>query len=221
MGKSSLNNREKNKKLVVFTTTYKSKMGGIKDLLVGLGKKEAIEIDKEYQTRKIFGPWGLDELAKLYQGFTEEKLKGLSFDYHLEYLLPGISEFVFALKERGFLIGVLNSNPQFMMDNLKERLPLDFAIGTKLEFKDEMATGRIQEEVNRYTEVEILQQKRKEYDIDKKNVITLGRSSLTHLPIAKESAIYIGFDPTKKETIRDIARVIVTNKNLQDVFFGK
>lgn len=195
-------------------------MGGIKDLLLGLGKKEVIDIDKEYQWRKLFGPWGLDELAKLYQGFTEEKLKVLSFDYYLEYALPGMREFVFALKEKGFLIGVVNSNPQFMMDSLKEHLPIDFAIGTQLEFKDGIATGRIQKEVNRYTEAEILKQKRKEYDLDKENVITLGRSSITHLPIAKESAIYIGFDPTK-DTLKEITRIILTKPELQKIFFRK
>lgn len=207
-----------NKKLILFTTTYQSQMGGIKDLLVGLGKKEAIDIDKEYQWRKLFGPWGLDELAKLYQGFSKEKLRKLSFDYQLEYLLPGMREFVFALKERGFLIGVLNSNPNFMMDVLKETLPLDFAIGTELEFKNGIATGKIQKEVNRYTEVEILKQKIKEYGLIKKNVITLGRSSITHLPIAKESAVYIGFDPVK-DTLEKIARIIVTRQDLQKIFF--
>jgi len=209
--------KRNNKKLVVFTTTYKSKMGAIKDLLVGLGKKEAIDIDEEYQWRKLFGPWGLDLLAELYQGFPEEKLKDISFDYEIEYLLPGLKEFVFELKDKGFLIGFLNSNPQFMMDSLKEHLPLDFAIGTQLEFKEGMATGKMKKEVNRYTKAEILKQKRKEYGIDKQNVITIGRSTITHLPIAKESGFYIGFDPTK-ETISQITRMIVTNKNLRKIF---
>lgn len=212
--------KEKNKKLVVFTTTYKSQMGGIKDILVGLGRKEAIEIDKEYQWRKLFGPWGGEELAKLYQGFSEERLKRLSFDYYLEYLLPGLREFVFGLKEKGFLIGVLSYNPQFMMDTLKEHLPLDFAIGTQLEFKEGIATGKIQKEVNRYDEAEILKQKRKEYGIGKENVITLGRSSITHLPIAKESAVYIGFDPVK-DTISDIAKIIARKRDLKKIFFEK
>ena len=185
------------KKLIILTTTYKSQMGGIKDLLLGLGKKEVIEIDKEYQWRKFFGPWGLDELAKLYQGFSEKKLKDLSFNYYLEYALLGIKDFVFSLKEKGFLVGVVNANPQFMMDSLKENLPLDFAIGTKLEFKDSICTGRIEKEVNRYVEAEILKEKIKEYGLNKEDVITFGRASITHLPIAKESGIYIGFDPTK------------------------
>lgn len=69
--------KEKNKKMVVFTTTYQSQMGGIKDLLVGLGKKEAIDIDREYQFRKLFGPWGGEELAKLYQGLARKRVGNL------------------------------------------------------------------------------------------------------------------------------------------------
>jgi phosphoserine phosphatase len=202
---------KKNKKLVIFTTTYKSQMGGIKDLLLALGKKEVIDIDKEYQWRKLFGPWGGKEIGKLYQGFSEERLKKLSFDYYLEHALPGLRELIFTLKEKGFLIGVTNYNPQFMMDVLKEQLPLDFAIGSQLEFKDGIATGKIKKGVDRYVEVEILKKKRKEYGLSKKDVISLGRASITHLPIAKESGIYIGFDPVKdsfKEINKTVLRIL-------------
>lgn len=213
------NKKHRIKKMVIFTTTYKTEMGGIKDLLVILGKKkEVIEIDKEYQKRKLLGPWGLSELAKLYQEITADKLKNLSFDYCQKNLLTGMKELTVELKNRGFLIGVLNANPQFMMDSLKEFFSLDFAEGTQLEFQEGVTTGRIQKEVNRYIEAEILKQKIREYGIDRKNVITMGRSSITHLPIAKESGLYIGFDPAK-ETIKDVIKMIRANENLDKIIF--
>lgn len=213
--------KRETKKLVIFTTLFRSKMGGIKDLLIILGKeKEVKKIHSEFRRRKIFGPWGLKEVVKLYKGFSEDKLRAVALDYCRQNLLSGMREAAAELKKKGFLIGVLSSNPQFMMDVLKEILALDFAIGTQLEFKKGIATGRIQKEVNRYTKAKILRMKRKEYEIDKENVIVIGRSSVTHLPMAKEAGISIGFHP-EEENIVDITRIIATDKNLRKIFFGE
>lgn len=199
------------KKMVVFTTSFASKMGGIKDLLVLLGKKkEAKEKDKEYQKRKLLGPWGLKELAELYKGFSEYELRRVALDYCQQNLLKGMREAVDGLKERGFLIGALSSDPQFMMDALKEILPLDFAIGTELEFKEGMPTGRIQKELTRYTKAEIIKMKRREYGLTKKNVIVIGRSSIAHLPMAREAGVFIGIDPAK-ETLEDVTHIIAAD----------
>jgi len=54
-------------KLLVFTSLSDSKMGVIKDFLVLSGKeKEVKKMDREYQIRKLFGTWGLEELDQLY-----------------------------------------------------------------------------------------------------------------------------------------------------------
>jgi len=212
---------KKDKKMVIFGTLFEGKMGGIKDLLILLGRgREAKEMDKEYQRRKIFGPWGLKKLAKLYKGFSEDELRRIALDYCQQNLLDGIREASAELKKRGFLLGVVSPNPQFMVDALKEILPLDFAIGTQLEFKNGVATGRIEKEINRYTRAEILRMKRKEYGVNKKDVIITARSSVTHLPMAKEAGVFIGFDP-EVESVIDIARIIATDKNLRKIFFEK
>lgn len=213
--------KNKIKKMIIFGTLFESKMGGIKDLLVLLSKEKKIqEIEREYQRRKIFGPWGLKELVKLYTGFSEDELRRIALDYCQQNLLEGIREASVELKKKKFLIGVVSPNPQFMMDVLKEILHLDFAIGTQLEFKEGVATGRIQKEINRYTRAKILKMKRKESGVDKKNVITIARSSITHLPLSRESGVFIGFDP-KEENIRDITRIIATDGDLQKIFFEK
>jgi hypothetical protein len=49
-----------NKKLIIFgpCTLLKGEMGGFKDVLVLLGKKKEVQkIDREYQKRRISGPW--------------------------------------------------------------------------------------------------------------------------------------------------------------------
>lgn len=122
-------------KLVVFSSLFNSKMGGVKDLLVLLGKeKETREIDREYQKRKLLGPWGLEELAELYRGFSEDELRELTFEYCQKKIVKGLKGFLLELKNQGFLIGALGSDPQFMLDISRKILSLDFAEGSHLEF---------------------------------------------------------------------------------------
>ncbi len=220
MVKAIFNMKKKNiKKMVIFGTLFKSKMGGVKDLLVILDKeKEVKEIDKEYQKRKILGPWGLKKLAKLYQGTSLVQLKEVSLNYIQKNLLKGLKDMIIALKSRNIIVGVISANPQFMLDALKEVLPLDFALGTQFEFKEGVATGKIQKEVNRYTKAVILKEKRKEYGVTVKNTIIIGELFPSHLPMTKEAGTYIAFNPVK-ETIRDIARMIVMDKNLNKTIF--
>jgi len=208
-----------NKKLIVFgpSTLFKGRMGGFKDILVLLGsKKEVQKIDKEYQKRKISGPSGLKELAKLYRGFPENKLRKIALNYCQKYLICGVKEFIKELKKRDFLIGAISANPQFVMDVLTEILPLDFSEGTKLEFKDGIATGKIKRKIDRYIKAEILKEKRKKYGLKKENIIVIG-DSVTDLPMVKEAKVFIGFDG-KKEDAGDICKMIITHEKLRDIF---
>lgn len=206
--KISISEKE-DKRLIVFGTLFKSKMGAIKDILVLLGKeKEVKEIDAEYEKRKLLSPWGLKELAKLYFGFSKNELKKISFEYCQKNLLPGLKELVIELKKKGFLIGVLSSNPEFILDCLKLILPLDFVFGTQLDFQNGIATGEIKEEFTRYKKAEVLKRIIKKYGIKKENVIFVGKSTITQLPIAKEAGIAICFDP-EKESFEDIAEIIL------------
>ncbi|PIU42564.1 MAG: hypothetical protein COS98_02300 [Parcubacteria group bacterium CG07_land_8_20_14_0_80_35_11] len=204
-------------KLIVFGVLLESKMGGFKDILVLLGKeREAKKIDKEYQKRKFKGPWGLKQLANLYKGFSKEKLKELALDYCQQNLTKGAREITVGLKKKGFLIGAISSNPQFIMDALAEILSLDFSEGTQLEFKEGIATGKIKKKVDRYTKVEILREKKRNYGLAEENVIVIG-DSITALPMVREAKIFINFD-IQKENIQNIARYIIEDKNLRKIF---
>ncbi len=87
-------------------------MGGFKDVLVILGKgAEVLAIDKEYQRRKHLGPWGLEQLAGLCKGFSKSELNGVALKYVRETLRKEAKECLRALKIRGFIIGVISSNP--------------------------------------------------------------------------------------------------------------
>ena len=205
-------------KLLVFTSLFDSKMGVIKDFLVLSGKeKEVKKMDREYQIRKLFGPWGLEELAQLYQGFSEDKLKEISSEYFQKKLIKGLKGFLLELKNKGFLIGVLSANPQFILEPCKENLPFDFIEGSHLEFKEKIATGKLKKKIDRYIKAEILKKKKIECQLSKENMIGIGRASIVDLPIARETEFFIGFDDSR-ETIDDVIEVIRENKNLTEIF---
>lgn len=205
-------------KLVVFTSLFNSKMGGIKDLLVLLGKgKEARKMDREYQKRKLLGPWGLEELAKLYQGFPEEKLRELTYEYCQKKIIKGMKGFLVELKSKGFLIGALSSDPQFMLDISREILPLDFAEGNHLKFQNKIANGKLKKKVDRYVKAEILKEKAKEYGLKKEKIMGIGRATIVNLPLSSETNFFVGFD-VEKETIDDVVGAVRNNKNLAQFF---
>jgi len=190
-------------------TSFTSEMGAIKDMLVLLGKKtKTLEIHREYNKRKIFGPWGLKQLANLYQDNALNKLKELALYYYQKNVLDKIKEFVSDLKNQGILVGALSSDPQFLMDILKEKNCLDFAYGTELEFERGIATGNIFRKLDRYGKAKILEEKKKELNVS--NVITIARASITHLPVLRKSNIFIGFNPKEEPKI---LRAILDNKN--------
>ncbi len=197
--------KTKENKMVVFRTAFSSEMGGIKNLLIYLGKgQQTKEIHREYEKRKIFGPWGLPELARLYENFQEDNLKDATLFYCKKNVIKGLKEFISFLKNKGYITGIISSDPQFMIDVLKEKMGFDFGYGTELEIENKRATGKILKCLDRYEKAKILKQKRKDFNLAKKNVITIGRASITHLPSAKESGIFIGFDPARDDIIKII-----------------
>lgn len=206
------------KKLLVFDADgvlFNNTLGGFKEILALLGKKEEMKkIDEEYQRRKFAGPWGLKQLAKLYRGFSEEKLKNIAQEYCQFNLMRGTKELVREIKNRGYFAGALSSNPQFLMNTLKELLGLDFSQGTVLEFKDELATGRISRKVDRYEKAEILKKEMKNFALEKERVIVIG-NSLTDIPMAQEAGKFIAFNV--KEEARKEADVIIEEKDLRKI----
>ena len=201
------------KKLIVFDVSgilLKEKMGGFKDVLVLLGKGENVKkIDAEYRRKKHAGPWGLEKLSKLSKGFPGDKLRKTAFDYCKQNLQERAKETIKELKEKGFLVGALSSNPQFIIAPLTEILALDFSEGTQLEFKEGVATGKIQKKVDRYGKAKILEKKMKDYKLKKKDVIVIGHS-ITDLPMAELAGTFIAFCP-KEDIVKEKATKIVEN----------
>ena len=214
------NKKAKYRKMIVFVTPFASYWEGMKDLLVLLGKKkEAIEIERIYQKRKLLGPWvkGIEKTVENLQNNTLDRLTDATLYYCKRKLLKGIREFSQELSEQNFLVGAITSDPQFMMDVVKKEARLDFAYGTKTEFESKIATGNVLKNLDRYDKAELVEKKAKEFDIPKEKIVIMGEASIVHLPIAEKSHIFIGFDPVKDDLIKAIRK----NKKLSSIFQKK
>jgi len=199
---------ERKQKLVIFTTSFNTEMEPMKDLLFFLGKKkEAVEIHQEYEKRKLFGPYGLEKIAKLYEGNSIEKLRDLSLYYCKRNLFKGIKDFVSELKEKGMIVGMVSFDHQFILDAAKEEIKFDFVNGTEIEFENGIATGNILRKVDRCEQARILEERRKEFGISKENVIAFGNASIVHLPLIKQSNLFVGFDLAKDNFERIIKNI--------------
>lgn len=208
-----------NKKLVIFDVDgvlLDNTMGGFKEILVILGKRREVRIlDREYQKRKYQGPWGLEELAKLYKDFPKDKLKELALEYCNKNLMKGTKHVITEFKNKNYIIGALSTNPQFIMQILADFLDLDFSYGTELEFQNNIATGKIYKKVDRYAKAIILNKKIKQFNLHRKDIIVVG-DSVTDLPMAELAGLFIAFNP-KEKIVEEKGDFVIKNKDLRKI----
>jgi len=191
-------------------------LGGFKDILTFLGKEEDVnKINEEYQKRKHLGPWGLEELVELCKGFSKTEFTKIAVDYCDKNLMMGAKDLIYEIKKKGFLIGAISSGPQFLLDALNNILDLDFVFGLEIEFKDNVATGKISRKIDRFIKVDILREKMKELNLAKENVIIIG-DSITDIPMAKEAGFFVAFN-SKNDEVKQKADVVVDKKDLKEV----
>lgn len=164
------------------------------DILGLMGKgSEALKLQEEYEKRKETGPWGLEQYAGLYSGIEKEKLASVSAEYLSEQFRAGVQDTIRELKKRGYVVGAMSAHPDFVMDTLKEMLSLDFAEGTKFEYKDGKTTGKLAQELNRYGKGEVLNMLAERFG-STTDAIAVIANSITQIPMIKKSGSYIAFN---------------------------
>jgi len=189
------------------------KIGGFKYLAKSIGKeKEMLAIDAEYQRRKHFGPWGLEELAALLQGCEYNTLKNIASKLVKENLMPGFLELVQEIKNHQDQIVLVSSNPLVISEYIKETYGLDYVIGTEQESLNGICTGKILRKVDRYSKKERLQEVIANKHFEK--IFIIG-DSLTDLPMA-ELGSFIAFN-CLDDNVREQADYIIQEKDLSQI----
>lgn len=167
------------------------------DILCMVGKEhEAREVQEEYERRKESGPWGLTQYAKLFRGVEREKLTALATEYLSEYLRPQFQDVMRELKRRGYIVGVMSAHPDFVLDALKEIYNLDFAQGTVFEFKNDITTGNLVREFNRYDKGDAIQALAETFSVTPSDIIVVA-NSITQVPIIERVRKYVAFNQKK------------------------
>ncbi len=196
-----------NKKIIVTGPSgifLKPKISPIKDILVILGRGEEVEeIDQEYQKRKNEGPWGLEEIAVLYKGFSKDELESAAVKYCDDNMQDDAEQFVSEARKHETALGLISANPQFVLDVLKEKFSLDFCYGTKLAFVDGVATGELKEKVDRFGKAQKLEKEMQSRGIQKEDTVVIG-GAVSDLPMMEKSGMFIVSD-TSGDKIKERA----------------
>lgn len=166
----------------------------MRDILRMLGKgNEAQEIQEEYERRKKAGPWGLAEYVKLFRGAEKEKLTVLTVEYLSEHLRPQFQDVLQELQRRGYVVGVMSAHPDFIVDTLKKVFDFDFAHGTVFEFENNVATGNLVREFNRYDKGDAVESLSETFSVSPDDIVVVA-NSITQVPIIEHVGGYIAFN---------------------------
>ena len=175
-----------------------SDLAGIRLLLIELGKeKEMLEQKKEYDKIKQEKPRGLDNLAKLYKGVSEQEINEKSEKIIKKKIKPDAKEIINKIKEKRYLVVNYTSELINISNALKKEVGLDDVCGNILEFKNGIATGKLKEKIDRYDEVKKIEQFMQKNNLSKENVYIVGES-ITAVPSA-ELGILIALNSDSKE----------------------
>lgn len=167
------------------------------DILCVLGKEhDARMIQEEYEKRKEVGPWGLAQYAELFRGVEKEKITALTVKYLSEYLRPQFQKVILELRRRGYVVGVMTAHPDFVVDALEEIYDFDFAQGTVFEYENDMVTGNLVQEFNRYDKGDAIQTLAETFSVTPSDIAIVA-NSITQVPIIERVGGYIAFNQKK------------------------
>ena len=191
------------------------KEGGFKYLARAIGKnKEVDELHAEYERRKHLGPWGLEQLADLFKGEKEERIRKIAFTFCKEHLMPGTSETMTEIRKRKYVIAILSSNPTIILEEIQKIIgTVDSISGNELEILDGVYTGKLARKVDRYVKAQDALTLIKKLGLPKEKVWIIG-DSITDKAMS-EHGTFIAVNPKKE--IEGRTPHVVRVKDLREV----
>ncbi|OGF30489.1 hypothetical protein A2300_02160 [Candidatus Falkowbacteria bacterium RIFOXYB2_FULL_35_7] len=190
--------------------------GGFKEVAEFLGKeKEVAKLHAEYEKRKNKGPWGLEQLAELFKNYKKTYLLQIASGYIDVRLAKNVKQVISKLKQRKIIVGAISSNPQFILEVLAKKLNLDFVAGNILQYKHNIATGKLKRKVDRYVKPEVLKNYMKKYKVSGKDVVVVG-DSITDIPMGEIAGLFIAFNPKNGELEKE-ADVIINSRDMKSI----
>lgn len=193
-------------------------LGGFKYLIKKIGREqEMLKINEQYQKTRLQRPFGLEELSALLKGESESNLREIAKQLCEHKLMPKTKETIFALKQKGYKLGIFSSNPLLVLEELNNHLENSFGylFGNIIEFKKGKCTGKLLEKVDRYVKAQKLKQTIDELNLSKEQVYIIG-DSITDIPMSEYGKL-IAFNANDQEVLNKAQGRIVTIKDLREI----
>ena len=142
----------------------------------------------------------LRNIYKFFEGMQENEFFQI---FETITIIPGINEVIQKLKENGYKIALISSGiPDFLVENLAQKIQADYAYGVKLEVIDNKITGNISSEViKKNGKAIVLSKLLREGGYSKQNCIVIAddRNNMSMFPLASTT---IGYNPDYVLAIR-------------------
>lgn len=186
----------------------------------GLGKeivRKCSKLRREYfrSPKMSYESWAKKDI-KLWGDVGVRKIKEILDKIPL---MKGAKETSKILKRKGYLLGIISTGINILIERVKRELNFDFAIYNEIYEKEGRLAVKINVSLDKNPKDKILKKIIKDLKIEKKNIIAIGDSDDDY-PMMKLAGFSILFnpDPTKSNLVKKLKNtVIIKSKNLRDI----
>ncbi len=208
------NTYERTKKMVVFDLDGTLIDKEIIDEIAKItGVEEKVKkITKDAMEGKIEFKEALKERVKLFKGIKVDILKKMAKDITFT---PEAKELIYRLKELNYKIAIISGAFTIFTDALKEKYPIDYVYGNKLEVKNGVLTGNVEGRIiDAYEKAKIMEEIAKKEGISVKDVVAVGDGANDRIMI-KKAGLGIALNP--KKILKKISDGIIKRNTMKDL----
>lgn len=208
------NTYERAKKLVVFdldgTLIDKEIIDEIAKLANVEDKVKAIT--KDAMEGKIEFKKAIKERVQMFKGIKEGVLKDMAKE--IEFT-PEATELIYRLKELNYKIAIISGAFTIFTDALKEKYPIDYVYGNKLEIKNGVLTGNLDESIiDAYGKAKIMKEIAKKEGISVSDIIAVGDGANDRIMI-KKAGLGIALNP--KKNLKKFSDGVISRNAINDL----
>ncbi len=178
-----------------------------------LGTLDAAKVNAEmYKRGEIdYAEWARLDVA-LWKGVSIETIRGIIKAIPIRL---GATEFFEFLELRNLTIIAISAGLDVVTEHLRKIFRIDYALANRLVIRDSVVTGDVEVLVGYHDKGRVLKKICEEVGIKTNNCIAIGDSEVD-VPMFKESALGVAFNPKDEETVKS-ADVVVYSEDLRSL----